>query len=215
MSAAYDRSKRLFDVVFSAVGLVVTSPLQLLIGVLIRFRLGAPVLFRQDRPGKDERIFRLVKFRTMVEPDPAAGLVTDEQRMTAIGCFLRSSSLDELPTLWNVLRGDMSFVGPRPLLVRYLARYSADQRRRHEVRPGVTGLAQVSGRNAISWNDRLIKDIEYMDRRSFALDMKILVSTAAQVIRREGISDGQGPTMTEFRPPPQPVASELENVAAR
>lgn len=213
MSAVYDPSKRLFDVIFSALGLVVTSPLQLLIGVLIRFRLGAPVLFRQDRPGKDERIFRLVKFRTMLEPDLAAGLVSDEQRMTAIGRFLRSSSLDELPTLWNVLRGDMSLVGPRPLLVSYLDRYSADQRRRHEVRPGVTGLAQIAGRNAISWEDRFIKDIEYVDRRSLALDVKILVSTVVQVIRREGISDGQGPTMTEFLP--QPTPSELDDVATR
>lgn len=196
--SAYDPIKRVIDVLVAGVTLALTLPLQGVLALLVRRNLGSPVLFRQKRPGKDERIFELVKFRTMREPDPARGLVTDEERMTRFGGLLRSTSLDELPTLWNVFRGDMSLVGPRPLLVKYLDRYSSEQRRRHEVRPGITGLAQVSGRNAIGWEQKFAHDLEYIERRSIALDAAILVRTFGNVLRRHGISDAQGPTMTEF-----------------
>jgi lipopolysaccharide/colanic/teichoic acid biosynthesis glycosyltransferase len=196
--AAYDPLKRLIDCVVAIAGLIVTAPLQLVIAALVRRRLGSPVLFRQQRPGKNEKVFELVKFRTMLEPDPARGLVSDADRMTPLGGFLRSTSLDELPTLWNVVRGDMSLVGPRPLLVRYLDRYTCEQRRRHEVRPGITGLAQIGGRNAIGWEAKFAKDVEYVDHRGLALDAKILVRTVGGVLRRRGISDGSGPTMKEF-----------------
>jgi lipopolysaccharide/colanic/teichoic acid biosynthesis glycosyltransferase len=197
--AACDPWKRLIDVVVSAVGLVLSLPLQIVIATLVRRRLGKPVLFCQERPGRDERIFRLVKFRTMAEPDLVAGLITDEQRMTPFGSFLRSSSLDELPTLWNVLRGDMSLVGPRPLLVRYLDRYSPDQHRRHQVRPGITGLAQVSGRNAISWDDKFSKDVEYVENRSLGLDARIVAVTVVSVLQRQGIAHAASVTMPEFQ----------------
>lgn len=197
-SRGYDRVKRLLDVTVSAAGLLLLAPLHLVLALLVRRNLGQPVLFRQLRPGRDGAIFELLKFRTMLKPDPGRGLVSDEQRLTRFGRFLRSTSLDELPSLWNVLVGDMSLVGPRPLLVQYLDRYSAEQHRRHEVRPGITGLAQVSGRNAISWEDRLAKDVEYVDRRSASLDLSILLRTVVSVLGRDGISDGAGPTMTEF-----------------
>ncbi|WP_181309850.1 sugar transferase [Nocardioides campestrisoli] len=203
---AYDPFKRAIDLVVGGVALVASLPAQLLIAVLVRTRLGSPVLFRQPRPGKDERVFELVKFRTMLEPDEARGLVTDEQRMTPFGSFLRATSLDELPTLWNVVRGDMSLVGPRPLLVRYLDRYSPEQRRRHEVRPGVTGLAQVSGRNAIGWDAKFAKDVEYVDGRSLMLDLKILLRTVSGVLRRDGISADGEATMSEFTGGPTQVS---------
>ena len=194
----YDPVKRGIDVVVGSAALILTAPLQAVLALVVRRKLGSPVLFRQLRPGKDGQIFELAKFRTMLEPDESRGLVTDEQRMTPFGAFLRSTSLDELPTLWNVVRGDMSLVGPRPLLVRYLDRYTPEQARRHEVRPGVTGLAQVSGRNAISWAEKFAKDVEYVDRRSLRLDAWIVWQTIAKVPRRDGISaDGQ-PTMPEF-----------------
>ena len=195
---SYDVVKRTLDVVIGSLVLALSAPLQLVLASLVRRRLGSPVLFRQRRPGKDGRIFELVKFRTMREPDPAAGLVSDADRMTPFGAFLRSTSLDELPTLWNVVKGDMSLVGPRPLLVQYLDRYTAEQARRHEVRPGVTGLAQVSGRNAITWPEKLAKDVEYVDRRSLALDAKVIWRTVAQVVRRDGISADGDVTMPEF-----------------
>ncbi|WP_435745390.1 sugar transferase [Nocardioides sp. SYSU DS0663] len=194
----YDPVKRFLDVVVGGLALLVSLPLQAVVAVLIRRRLGPPVLFRQQRPGKDEQIFELVKFRTMLAPDPARGLVTDEARMTPLGHLLRSTSLDELPTLWNVVRGDMSLVGPRPLRVKYLARYSATQRRRHEVRPGVTGLAQVSGRNAITWEERFERDVEYVDARSPMLDLRIVGMTVLKVLKRDGISAEGTVTMTEF-----------------
>lgn len=195
---SYDPFKRAFDLVLSLVGLVVTLPIQGVLAVVVRQQLGAPVLFRQKRPGKDEEIFELVKFRTMIEPDAERGLLTDEQRMTRFGAFLRSTSLDELPTLMNVVKGDMSLVGPRPLLVRYLDRYSSVQRRRHEVRPGITGLAQVSGRNAISWDEKFAKDVEYVDSRGLLLDLSILVHTATKVLTRDGVSAQGAVTMPEF-----------------
>jgi len=196
---AYDPLKRAIDIVAGAVGIVLTAPVQGLIALLVRRNLGSPILFRQQRPGKDEQIFELVKFRTMKDVDPESGLVTDEQRLTRLGTALRSTSLDELPTLWNVLMGDMSLVGPRPLLVQYLDRYSVEQRRRHEVRPGITGLAQVNGRNAIAWEEKFAKDIEYVDRRSLRLDLSILRRTAFGVLRRVGISAEGEVTMPEFK----------------
>lgn len=196
--AAYDPFKRAFDFVAASILLVVTSPIQAAVAVLVHRKLGSPVLFRQERPGKDEQIFELAKFRTMLDVDEEAGLVTDEQRLTKFGALLRSTSLDELPTLWNVIKGDMSLVGPRPLLVRYLPLYSAEQRRRHDVRPGVTGLAQVSGRNAISWEDKFARDVEYVDSRSLVLDVKILFATVAKTIKRDGISADGDVTMPEF-----------------
>lgn len=194
----YDPWKRAIDLVVGAVLLVLTLPLQLVVASLVRIRLGPPVLFRQPRPGKDEAVFELVKFRTMLAPDPARGLITDGQRLTRFGSFLRSTSLDELPTLWNVVRGDMSLVGPRPLLIQYLDRYSPEQRRRHEVRPGITGLAQVSGRNAITWDEKFGKDLEYVDQFSVWLDFEIMLRTVVKVLRREGICGAEGVTMREF-----------------
>ena len=193
---SYDPVKRVFDLTVSAVGLVVTSPLQLATAGVVLAAHGRPVLFRQARPGKDGRVFELVKFRTMRHPD--ATQVTDAERLTSAGRVLRSTSLDELPTLWNVLKGDMSLVGPRPLLVEYLPRYSPVQARRHEVRPGVTGLAQVSGRNGLGWDKKLALDVEYVDQRSLALDLKILVLTVAAVFRRVGIAHEGHATMSEF-----------------
>lgn len=182
----------------SAALLIITAPAQLVVAAIVRIKLGTPVLFRQPRPGRDERIFELVKFRTMLEPDESRGLINDDERMTAFGAWLRSTSLDELPTLLNVLRGDMSLVGPRPLLVRYLDRYSPRQRRRHEVRPGVTGLVQVSGRNSLDWHRKFELDLEYVDCRSLHVDLLILVSTLVKVVKREGISDSGSVTMAEF-----------------
>lgn len=194
----YDVVKRGLDLVLGAAALMLSAPLQALIALVVRRKLGSPVLFRQPRPGKDGAVFELIKFRTMLEPDAGKGLVTDEQRLTPFGALLRSSSLDELPTLWNVVRGDMSLVGPRPLLVHYLARYTPEQARRHEVRPGITGLAQVSGRNALTWDDKFAKDVEYVDNRGLWLDAKIIWRTLAQVLRRHGISAEGQVTMSEF-----------------
>lgn len=194
----YDSIKRVGDVVVSVAGLLFTAPLQVGIAVIVRTKLGTPVLFRQKRPGKDGRIFTLVKFRTMLHPDPGRGPVSDADRLTRFGAFLRSTSLDELPTLWNVLRGDMSLVGPRPLLAEYLPLYDARQARRHEVRPGITGLAQVSGRNAVDWPERLELDVQYVERRGLRLDAVVLGLTLGAVLKRTGISDGATLTMTPF-----------------
>lgn len=194
----YDVIKRGIDVAVGGVALFVSAPAQAVIAILVRRKLGSPVLFRQARPGKNGQIFEMVKFRTMLSPDPERGLVTDAQRMTSFGSFLRSTSLDELPTLWSVVKGDMSLVGPRPLLVQYLDRYTPEQARRHEVRPGVTGLAQVSGRNAISWAGKFTMDVEYVDRRSLRLDAWIVWRTIAHVMRRDGITAPGDATMPEF-----------------
>lgn len=195
---SYDPVKRIVDIVAAAVLLVMTAPVQVVVALLVRRSLGSPVLFRQPRPGKDGEVFELVKFRSMLAVDEAAGLVTDEQRLTRFGQRLRSTSLDELPSLWNVLRGDMSLVGPRPLLVGYLQKYSPEQRRRHDVRPGVTGLAQVTGRNAVAWEDRFQLDVQYVENRSPWLDLRILGRTLWLVLARQDVSDGVGPTMTPF-----------------
>ncbi len=192
----YDATKRALDVTVSAVGLVVSAPVQVVTAGVVLVAHGRPVLFRQARPGRDGVVFELVKFRTMRHPD--ATHVTDAERLTSVGRFLRSTSLDELPTLWNVLKGDMSLVGPRPLLVEYLPRYSPEQARRHEVRPGVTGLAQVSGRNGLGWEDKFALDVEYVDRRSWRLDVEILARTVRSVLRRQGISGGGEATMSVF-----------------
>ena len=196
MGEATDRFKRISDVAVSSIGLLVSAPVQLGTAVVVLVTMGRPVLFRQPRPGKDAEVFELVKFRTMLLPD--ATHVTDAERLTRLGKFLRASSLDELPTLWNVLRGEMSLVGPRPLLVEYLERYTPEQARRHQVRPGVTGLAQVKGRNGLSWDEKLALDVDYVDRRSFWLDMHILLGTVGVVLRRRGVSADGEATMTRF-----------------
>lgn len=192
----YDITKRIIDVALAAVGLVVTAPVQLVTAGVVLVTHGRPVLFRQPRPGRNEEVFELVKFRTMLLPD--ASRQSDAERLTKLGRFLRSTSLDELPTLWNVLKGDMSLVGPRPLLVQYLELYTPEQARRHEVRPGVTGLAQASGRNDISWEDKLKLDVQYVDRRSFLLDAKILLQTFRVVVTRSGVAADGHATMGEF-----------------
>jgi lipopolysaccharide/colanic/teichoic acid biosynthesis glycosyltransferase len=164
----------------------------------IRIRLGRPVMFRQARPGLHGTPFEIVKFRTMLDIDPEDDLIDDASRMTPLGQWLRSTSIDELPTLWNVARGDMSLVGPRPLLMCYLDRYSPEQARRHEVRPGLTGLAQVSGRNALSWEDKFRLDVDYVDHHTFVGDLKILLATVTSVLRRDGISAAGHATISEF-----------------
>ncbi|KJL29294.1 Undecaprenyl phosphate N,N'-diacetylbacillosamine 1-phosphate transferase [Microbacterium oxydans] len=194
----YDVAKRALDAAASAVGLVVLSPVILITALVVRLNLGSPVLFTQPRPGRGGRVFRLYKFRSMRNVDESRGLVTDEQRLTRFGRILRSTSLDELPSLWNVLHGDMSVVGPRPLLVEYLPRYTPEQSRRHEVRPGITGLAQVNGRNTVEWEQRFALDVQYVDQRSFALDARILVDTVRSVVAREGISAEGHVTMRKF-----------------
>lgn len=199
MKRPYDPWKRIIDVSVAGAGIVVTAPLLIVISLLVRRYLGSPVLFKQERPGKDGEIFTLIKFRSMKDIDEAAGLVSDEQRLTAFGQALRSSSLDELPSLWNVLVGEMSLVGPRPLLVEYLDLYTPEQARRHEVRPGITGLAQVRGRNAIGWDEKFVLDIEYVDTRSLKLDLGILRDTIAAVAGRRGISHAGQATMHMFK----------------
>lgn len=195
-----DVLKRAFDVAVSVTLLMLLSPVLLVVALLTRVKLGSPVLFVQERPGKAGRPFRLRKFRTMTDERGSDGeLLPDEQRLTSFGKFLRSTSLDEFPELWNVLVGDMSLVGPRPLLPEYLERYSAEQARRHEVRPGITGWAQVNGRNALSWDERLALDVWYVDNRTFLLDIKILWMTVSQVLRRSGVSAEGHATMPEFR----------------
>lgn len=191
--------KRIFDVLVSVVALLVLLPVMAAVALLIHRRLGSPVLFRQVRPGLDGKPFEMVKFRTMLDAvDKHGSPLPDDQRMTPFGSFLRSSSLDELPGLWNVLKGEMSLVGPRPLLMEYLAVYSKEQYRRHEVRPGVTGWAQVNGRNAISWEDKFKLDVWYVDNRSFWLDLKILFLTVKKVLVRDGISGEGEVTMSKF-----------------
>ena len=193
-----DAMKRGFDICGALTALVLTGPLQLVVALLVALNLGRPVLFKQDRPGLGGEIFVLRKFRTMKNVSAIDGLLTDEDRLTDFGRILRASSLDELPSLLNVLKGDMSFVGPRPLLVRYLDRYTDIQARRHEVRPGISGLAQVSGRNTVSWSRKFELDVEYVDSRSLALDARILARTVISIFRRTGISAAGHATAPEF-----------------
>jgi lipopolysaccharide/colanic/teichoic acid biosynthesis glycosyltransferase len=195
----YDRVKRAMDLAVAAVALVLSAPVQAVLALVVACDLGWPVLFRQLRPGLHGRPFELVKFRTMRRPEECRGLVHDADRLTRVGRVLRTTSLDELPTLWNVVRGDMSLVGPRPLLMAYLQRYSPEQRRRHDVRPGITGLAQVRGRNALSWDGRLAADVEYVEHRCLALDLRLLAATVRTVLRRNGVSAAGHATMPEFR----------------
>lgn len=190
--------KRGVDIAASATGLIVLSPVMGATALAVRLSMGKPVLFRQERPGQDGEPFNILKFRTMHHVNPAKGLVDDASRLTEVGKILRSTSLDELPELFNVLRGDMSLVGPRPLRMKYLERYSPRQARRHEVPPGITGLAQVSGRNGITWEERFEYDVQYVDNWSLLLDAKILLDTILVVLRREGISEEGQVTMTEF-----------------
>ena len=191
--------KRIFDVVASGIALIVLSPILLFIALLVRIRLGSPVLFRQQRPGHRGQPFVLIKFRTMRDARSEDGqTLPDADRLTTLGMFLRRTSLDELPELLNVIRGDMSLVGPRPLLMQYLPRYTNRQARRHEVKPGITGWAQINGRNAISWEQKLELDVWYVENRSFILDLKILLSTIAKTLRSEGISQHGHATMPEF-----------------
>ncbi len=191
--------KRVFDFMVALVALFILLPVMLILALLVRVKLGAPVLFVQPRPGMDEKIFNMKKFRTMTNAtDKQGNVLSDEQRMTKFGAFLRSSSLDELPGLFNVLLGDMSLVGPRPLLVQYLPLYNDEQSRRHEVRPGITGWAQVNGRNAISWEQKFTLDVWYVDNRSFGLDIKILLLTLKKVFVKEGISADDHVTMPVF-----------------
>ena len=193
-------TKRLLDVVLSGGALVVLSPVLLATAILVRTKLGSPVIFYQDRPGKGAKVFRLYKFRSMTDERDAEGnLLPDEVRLTKFGKLLRATSLDELPELWNILRGDMSIVGPRPLLVKYLPLYNEDQKHRHDVRPGLTGWAQVNGRNSITWEDKFRHDVWYVRNISFALDVKIVFLTVKKVFCREGISSGTAVTMEEFR----------------
>lgn len=192
--------KRLFDIGFSLCWLVGFSPLLLVVAILVRLRLGAPVLFIQERPGLRGRPFRMVKFRTMTDDLGADGeLLPDAQRLTAFGKFLRSTTLDEFPEMWNVLVGDMSVVGPRPLLMRYLSRYSSFQARRMEVKPGVTGWAQVNGRNSLTWEEKFALDVWYVDHRTFWLDLKIVGRTFFKVFARSGINSETAATMEEFQ----------------
>ncbi|MBN2339781.1 MAG: sugar transferase [Acidobacteria bacterium] len=202
--------KRTLDLVLAVIALAILSPFLLVLIVLSRVLLGRPVFYRQARPGLDGKPFSIYKFRTMTDArGPDGGLLPDRERLTRFGRFLRSTSLDEVPELWNILKGEMSWVGPRPLLVKYLPRYSAEQARRHEVKPGLTGWAQVNGRNAIGWEERLCLDVWYVDHRSLALDAKILARTLWKALRRDGIHQEGYATMPEFlgSEPPQKARS--------
>jgi lipopolysaccharide/colanic/teichoic acid biosynthesis glycosyltransferase len=197
--------KRLLDFLVSMIALIVLSPFVLAIAIGVMLSLGRPILFRQMRPGLNGRPFQLIKFRTMREPRPGDA-ASEADRLSGFGRFLRSTSLDELPELWNVLKGEMSLVGPRPLLMRYLDRYSRRQARRHDVRPGLTGWAQVNGRNTVKWPERLELDVWYVENRSFALDMRIILATVGLVLRRSGISAEGSATMPEFLGAEEPAS---------
>lgn len=192
--------KRLLDFIFAIVAIIFLSPILLVVAFFVRIKLGSPVIFKQQRPGLNEKVFIMYKFRTMTDARGENGeLLPDYVRLTRFGRFLRSTSLDELPELFNIVKGDMSIVGPRPLLVQYLPLYNEHQKRRHCVRPGLTGLAQVSGRNAISWEDKFKLDVEYVDNVSFIGDWKIIFSTIKKVFIREGISSGTSATVEPFK----------------
>lgn len=195
----YKYIKRILDIISSLLAIIILSPLLAVTAVLVKTKLGSPVLFKQERPGKDEKIFTLIKFRTMTdERDENGELLPDEVRLTKFGKFLRSTSIDELPELFNILKGDMSVIGPRPLLVKYLPRYNEHQHRRHEVRPGLSGWAQVNGRNSISWEEKFDLDVEYVDNYSLSKDINILFMTVMSVIKRDGINSDNDVTMEEF-----------------
>lgn len=192
--------KRILDFTLSLIALIVLLPILLITAILVRIKLGRPVIFKQQRPGKNEKIFTLYKFRTMTDKkDEEGNLLPDSERLTKFGKILRSTSLDELPELVNILKGDMSIVGPRPLLVEYLELYNEKQKHRHDVRPGLTGLAQVSGRNSISWEEKFKEDIEYIEKISFLEDIKIILKTVTKVFKREGIAQKGNDTMERFK----------------
>lgn len=191
--------KRLIDILLSFIALIVLSPVYIIVAILVKTKLGSPVIFCQERPGKDSKVFKMYKFRTMTnEKDELGNLLSDEIRLTKFGKFLRSTSLDELPEIWNIFVGDMSIIGPRPLLVRYLPRYNAHQAKRHDVRPGLTGLAQVNGRNSISWESKFDLDVQYVENITFLNDVKIFIDTIKKVVLRDGISQDGEATMSEF-----------------
>ena len=191
--------KRMLDFILSLIALIVLSPLMIIIGILVRIKLGRPVIFKQKRPGKDEKIFTLYKFKTMTdEKDEQGNLLADEKRLTKFGKFLRSTSLDELPELWNILKGEMAIVGPRPLLVEYLPLYNEEQKHRHDIKPGLTGLAQISGRNAIQWEEKFKEDIEYVNNITFIQDTKIILKTFIKVFKKDGINQEGNATMKKF-----------------
>lgn len=192
--------KRCMDFILSLIAIIVLSPVLLVVAILVRCKLGSPIIFKQQRPGLHEKIFCMYKFRTMTDAKDADGkLLPDEVRLTKFGKALRSTSLDELPELFNILKGDMAIVGPRPLLVQYLPRYNERQHHRHDVRPGFTGLAQVNGRNSISWQEKFEWDVKYVEQVSFLMDVKIIVKTVGVVLKRDGISSDTSVTMEEFR----------------
>ena len=194
--------KRLFDILLSLILIVVLSPLLLIIFILVRIFLGSPAFYKQERPGLNELPFTMIKYRTMTNNKDSLGdLLPDEQRLTRLGSILRSTSIDELPEIFNVLKGDMSIVGPRPLLMEYLQHYSLEQKRRHEVKPGITGWAQVNGRNLVNWEERFIMDVWYVDNQSLWLDIKIIGKTVLQVLKRQGISQEGHATMPKFQGP--------------
>lgn len=191
--------KRILDIVLSLSAIVILSPILLILYILVRVKLGSPVLFKQERPGRKEEIFTLCKFRTMTDKrDEQGKFLPDEVRLTKFGKLLRSTSLDELPELFNILKGDMSIIGPRPLLVRYLPWYTESERHRHDVRPGLTGLAQVNGRNALGWEDRFRYDLEYVNHCSFIMDIKIIMMTVGKVLKRSGTLSGAEQTVEDF-----------------
>ena len=197
----YDKYvKRLIDIILSLLAIVILSPVLIVVAILVRVKLGSPILFKQARPGKNGKIFYLYKFRTMTdEKDENGNLLPDDIRLTKFGKALRSTSLDELPEFFNILKGDMSFIGPRPLLVKYLPLYSEQQMHLHDVRPGLTGLAQVNGRNALSWQEKFNYDLEYVNNISFGLDIKIFIKTFLVVLKRSDISSSTSETMEEFK----------------
>lgn len=191
--------KRCLDFLLSLCGIIALSPILAVLAVLVRVKLGSPVLFHQERPGRHEKIFKLYKFRSMTDEKDAEGnLLPDEVRLTRFGKLLRSTSLDELPELFNILKGDMSLIGPRPLLVRYLPYYTEQERHRHDVRPGLTGLAQVNGRNALGWEDRFRYDLDYVNHISFGMDLKIIAMTVGKVLKRSGTLSGADQTVADF-----------------
>lgn len=192
--------KRFLDFILSLIAIIILSPVYIIVAILVKTKLGSPVIFVQDRPGKDEKIFKMYKFRSMTdEKDVEGNLLPDDVRLTSFGKKLRSTSLDELPELFNILKGDMSIVGPRPLLVQYLPLYNDFQKHRHDVRPGLTGWAQVNGRNTISWEDKFDYDVEYTQKYSFIFDLKVLFMTVSSVLKREGISSDTSETMEAFK----------------
>ena len=192
--------KRLLDIVLAGLALLLLSPLMLVVSILVRCKLGTPVIFCQERPGKNEKIFRLYKFRTMTDEYDAFGEpLPDEMRLTPFGQFLRSTSLDELPELWNIFKGDMSLVGPRPLLVKYLPLYNEEQQHRHDVMPGLTGWAQVNGRNTLTWEQKFEYDVYYVDHLSLSMDLKIFFKTIMNVLKQDGINSDEANTMEKFK----------------